>query len=569
MSLFKKIIITAILIFLSYMIIKPLFSPGFFPIHDDTQVARIFEMAKALSDGMFPVRWVPDLGYGYGYPIFNFYAPLPYYFGGLLVLIGFDPLVATKIIMGVGAVVSGIFMYLLSREFWGQRAAIIASAFYLYAPYHALNIYVRGDVSESWAYAFIPLVFFGMWKASKTRKWKYVIIGAFGYSAVILSHNLTALMVTPFLFGLPLFIYLVTKEKRELIFLSIPLALGIAVSCFYWLPALLEMKYTNVMSQIGGGANFRDHFVCIYQLWDSAWGFGGSAPGCIDGLSFKIGKLHILATVLAMLFVVLRNHIVSPFSKISNKKYTFVLYALIISIVSVFLTLDASKLIWETIPVMAFFQYPWRLLSLIAFGSSFLAGFLFWIFEHYQRINFSVLTIAFILVLVSTLLLYSKLFRPQTTFQAVSSDYIKPEVLRWKTSKISDEYMPVGFERPLSEEDVPQRKIISLDEASVKILEEKTQFVSAQVESQFSSSVIVHTAYFPSWRAYIDGKETAYFVDKRGLVIDVAAGRHFVSTIFTQTFIQKTGNVISVAGVFVLFLGIIYTRWGRIKGKLV
>ena len=34
-----------------------------FPIHDDTQVARVYEMGKALSDSMFPVRWVEDLGF--------------------------------------------------------------------------------------------------------------------------------------------------------------------------------------------------------------------------------------------------------------------------------------------------------------------------------------------------------------------------------------------------------------------------------------------------------------------------------------------------------------------------
>src|SRR3990167_1872112 len=94
-------VIIAVLL-LSLWVIKPLFVNGFFPMHDDTQVARVFEMGKALRDGMFPVRWVPDLGYGYGYPIFNFYAPLSYYFGGFLTLLGFDALLATKIMMAVG-----------------------------------------------------------------------------------------------------------------------------------------------------------------------------------------------------------------------------------------------------------------------------------------------------------------------------------------------------------------------------------------------------------------------------------------------------------------------------------
>ena len=74
-----------IVILLSYWSISHLLLPGFFPIHDNTQVQRVFEMSKSLRDGMFPVRWVSDMGYGFGYPIFNFYAPLAYYFGAFWV----------------------------------------------------------------------------------------------------------------------------------------------------------------------------------------------------------------------------------------------------------------------------------------------------------------------------------------------------------------------------------------------------------------------------------------------------------------------------------------------------
>src|SRR3989344_3891833 len=70
---------------------------------------------------------------------------------------------------------------------------LVSSLFYVYAPYHAVDIYVRGDVAEFWAYAFIPLAFYGMLKAFQEKKWKYIVVGAFGFSGVILSHNLTAM----------------------------------------------------------------------------------------------------------------------------------------------------------------------------------------------------------------------------------------------------------------------------------------------------------------------------------------------------------------------------------------
>ena len=123
------------LIFLfSVFSILPFFHSGFFSMHDDTQVARVYEMGKALKDGMFPVRWVQDLGYGFGYPIFNFYSPLPYYIGGFLTLIGFDALLATKIVFLLGIIGAGISMYFLVNKFFGKPAGIAAAVIYVYFP---------------------------------------------------------------------------------------------------------------------------------------------------------------------------------------------------------------------------------------------------------------------------------------------------------------------------------------------------------------------------------------------------------------------------------------------------
>ena len=99
MNIVKKLLPLIILIGLSYWAIQPFFIAGSFPIHDDTQVQRVYEMHQSLSDGMFPVRIVADLGYGYGYPIFNFYAPLSYYVGASFMGVGMDALFATRMMM--------------------------------------------------------------------------------------------------------------------------------------------------------------------------------------------------------------------------------------------------------------------------------------------------------------------------------------------------------------------------------------------------------------------------------------------------------------------------------------
>jgi hypothetical protein len=452
-------------------------------MHDDTQVARVFEMGKALQDGMFPVRWVEDLGYGYGYPIFNFYAPLAYYVGGLFTLLGFDALISTKIMMGIGILLSGIFMYLLAREFWGEMGGVLSGLFYLYAPYHALDIYVRGDVAEFWAYAFIPLMFWGFYKVFDSPRrspsvtsevgpsWKWVVVGSLGYAGVILSHNLTAMMVTPFLIiVILLYCYIVYKRKKLLTtyYLLLTAVLGLVLSAFYWLPALLEMKYTNVLSQIGGGADFRDHFVCINQIWESNWGFGGSAPGCmLDGMSFVIGKLHILSFVVSVaLFVLTLLRVITGYYEKIKEKMLVVIISIFGFLISVFLMLEVSKPVWELLEPMAFFQYPWRFLLLASFFSSFLSGS---ILMFLNKWSFKIYGLYFTIILVVLLISFNiKLFNPQTVLSNTSFDYTNEYALKWTASKISDEFLPPNFKKPKSEREIAKRPAILPQETPVQ-----------------------------------------------------------------------------------------------------
>lgn len=462
-----------LILILSFWTIKPLLMEGFFPMHDDTQVTRVFEMGKMLKSGVFPVRWVPDLGYGYGYPIFNFYAPLAYYVGGLFVVLGFDALIATKIMMIIGILLAGVFMYFLAREFFGKLGGLVSGLFYIYAPYHAVDIYVRGDVAEFWAYAFIPLAFLGFYKNN-------ILAGSIGFAAVILSHNLTAMMVAPFLIIFALLNCYIAYKKNKLFIIHNSLfmiLLGLLLSAFYWIPALLEMKNTNVMSQVGGGADFRDHFACAEQLWDSMWGFGGSTQGCIDGLSFKIGKLHILSVLVSIFILV--------YLKFKSKHFNDIYYLSIFSItvffISIFVMLEVSKFIWEAIPAMAFFQYPWRFLILSSFFSSFLSGFVVYFFKKEPALYnyFNTLMYCSAAILIFLLLSFNlKFFVPQTTFPAKASDFTSEIALKWVASKTSDEYLPPNFKKPKSENEIAKSPI-PFEESAIEKSANIVSFIGA------------------------------------------------------------------------------------------
>jgi hypothetical protein len=118
-----------LLILLLIPAVKDLLTPGYFTMHDDMQVFRLFELDKCVHDGQLPCRWVPDGGYGYGYPLMQFYPPMPYYPMELLKLLGLGYFWPVKIMFAVSFIMSGIGMYLLAKEVFGKWGGRLSARF--------------------------------------------------------------------------------------------------------------------------------------------------------------------------------------------------------------------------------------------------------------------------------------------------------------------------------------------------------------------------------------------------------------------------------------------------------
>ncbi len=529
----------AIVIALSYWAIRPLLGPGFFPMHDDTQVARVAVMAKALHEGQFPVRWVGDLGYGYGYPIFNFYGPLPYYVGGLLAAAGIDAVVATKLMFAIGILLSGVSMYLLGNLAAGRVGGIVGSLLYLYAPYHAVEIYVRGAVGEFWAYGFFPLFLYGVLGALEKKKRKQAaIVGILGASGIILSHTVSGFIVFLF-FGLALVgIWvglMVWKKKTAPIpwtYVLLPPLVALGLTAFFWLPAMSEMKYTSVSGQIGGAANFLDHFVCPGQLWDSPWGFGGSVPGCTDGLSFKLGKIQLLAGLGAAFLWFWQR-------KKPRGQMMYLSVGIGITFVSIAMMLSLSRSFWQMIGPMAYIQYPWRFLAFAVGGLS-LVGALAWAGKNnVVRFAWAVFVAALIVVV------NARLFLPQFTYTRPTAFFTSGNEVRYRVSKISDEYLPPQLVRPTRPSEVV-RSTISDSTLNPVVMKQTDTYEQFRVTVSEQKNVTLHKAYFPGWHYRLDGKEADPGIIAGLPVLMVPAGNHMIELLFTDTPIRTFSNILSL-----------------------
>jgi hypothetical protein len=531
----KYLVGLGIVIAISLFALQPLFGSGLFPIHDDTQVSRVIVMGKALREGQFPVRWVSDLGYGYGYPIFNFYGPLPYYIGGGLYALGMDAVVATKTMFFIGAILAPIFMYIAVAPFFGLIPAVVAGVFYMYAPYHAVQLYVRGAVGEYWAYAFVPLLFYGLWGLRNKSNGKYILVGGVGLAGVIVSHTIAGFIVG---FGLGIYTVLfsiqmlINRKTLNGVFPLIRLiALGAGLSAFFWLPAFLEKQFTAVEGMLWDKTDYRDHFVCLGQLWNSLWGFGGSTKGCLDGLSFKVGKVHILGA-LAGFFVLI------AMKKMDQVK--IFASGVVVFLIAVIMTLQISEPVWKIIPFSEYIQYPWRFLAFVAFGSSILVSAIVFIKNRILQILMS------IGLLIAVVIVNNKVFTVQYTYNAPSSYFENREDLRFRVSKISDEYLPTQIPRPSNENDIVRGTIVTGQGIRVESEVELNTYNKYPIDANQTTEITIKKAYFPGFRYLVNGKVQKPIITDGIPHLTVPKGYSVVEIFFDNTLVRIIANTISV-----------------------
>ena len=527
---------------LSFFAIKSLLGSGYFPVHDNLQVERINEMASALKDGQFPVRWVYNLGYGYGYPLFNFYGPLPYYIGAFFNIVGLSLVVSAKLMFGIGILISGVSMYLLGKEIWGKVGGIISAVLYVYLPYHAVLIYVRGAVGEYYAYALLPLLVLSFLKLNSKRVEKWIFIGGLTYSGIILSHNISAMLITMitliYMFAYELIVRRINKSQVTV------LLLGLCLSAFFWMPAVVESNLTQVSKVVGGGSYYADHFVEPLQLWSSVWGYAGSAPMSEqDGMSFKLGKVHIITALVALVCVLYKR---------DKKYYPLLAILTLLFIGSVFMMLPISKNIWDRLPPLKYVQFPLRFLMYAGFALSVIAGGVSMVVQRY-RLGMVLAVAIFILVTINVRAL-PKLellhFMPSEYYllddEAITSDHN----LRWLKSEKSDEYLLKYFFQPQREEDISLRRV----NFDADITEDRSNLLKFNITALETAEISMDIAYFPGWMGYIDGEEVVIKRLTRGISITVPTGAHNVMLRLENTPVRTLANLTSVISLGVLLV---------------
>lgn len=558
---------------------------------------RLHQLETALRDGHFPVRWMPDANYGYGYPFYNFYAPLSIYITAVFRIIGFSFVQSIKLSQLAGFLVAAWGAFALGRRwFESDWAGFLAAAVYTLAPFHLVNVYVRGDsLAEFWAMAFYPLVILAADALlDRSAQWWHAVALALAYAALILSHNISALIFSPFLL---LFIGLrwlqhnyefgrMKDENRssattratengkrntgygirplQLVPVVLALLLALALAAWFFVPALAEQDLVQLTAVTEGYFNYNTHFLGTADapLVQRSLLFDYT----VDGRSaFRMGLMQTVLAVVALIALWWPQQ-----EREAVPPRLFITLAILVT--TVMLT-PLSRRLWQSLPLLPFTQFPWRFLSVQAFGIAMAAGALI----HWRRWLDPLVWFP----LVALLLAITGLGRLQTDHIIVTDADVTAERLaqyEWFTGNVgttvSAEYLPQTVQpRPFTSPwlERGERHWVQGLRSDVTHTEPVAMATARQVwqvETAAANTLLFSTLHWPGWTATIDGAAAAVApAPGSGLImLDVPPGNHTVTLQLTRTPVQRVAEWVSLTAV-VITVTLLLIAWMRARRR--
>lgn len=485
-----------LIICLSLLSVYRLLRPGFLSLQDDMHIFRLKEFHQCLIDGQIPCRYSTNASFGYGSPIFNFYPPLSYLIPEAFHLVGFSFGDSIKALLVSSAVIRGLGMYLLA----GPVAAIL----YIFAPYQALNTFVRGAIAENLALALLP------WLILFLKRRNYFLVTAFS-TLLLLTHQLSLIAF------FPIALYFCLAEKIPQKKVLITSLTSVCLSSFFLLPSVFERGFTTNNTMISGYFDYHLHFVSLFQIFISRfWGYGASTWGPYDGMAFPIGQMQVIVPLVILLFAggLRRFHFTLSFA---------------MAFFFLFLTHQRSLFIWQTVPLLPFFQFPWRFLGPAVLLLSYTSGIIKT--NRWLVVVITVLTIA----------LNINFFREDLWYQ--NSDFLTQK----SESGFRDFWPKFGSQFPQSPSPVP---------TLISDFSKTSNTVKFGSDLKDKTLVELPVVYFPGWKAFINLKPAEIIInpDLGQINLDLPPGKNDVKLIFTDTPIRKAGNIISLGTMAVLIL---------------
>jgi hypothetical protein len=537
-------------------------NPGLPAMNDaELHIYRIAELGYSIQGGDLYPRWAPDFFHGYGYPIFNYYAPFSYHLGYYLSLGNpGNAAAAAKMLFIMCAFVGAYGAYFLAKFHSSRGGGLVGAAAFCFSPYiQLINPHSRGDLAEVVALSFLPWTVFlwqQLWHDPRKSTFVWAVLSA---SATLLSHNLTGLCMLIILTVMAVWEWVILKNRRSTIWIIRAGLVFVLMTSFFWFPFLAERK--DILLNVAGEGHydFRNHFIRVGELLSRVKPFDYRDASM--AIPFCAGPAQILLAVAGGIAALLSK----------NKRTT--LYILLSSLFF-FLITSASKPVWEITPGLAYFQFPWRFLGplavtlvpLVANSTQLLKAFRLIQVRDIMVTSFSAGLVG-VIILLQLPALYPIPWLPGFT-KITQLTIIQAELQgRWRGTTSTNDFVPSTVEMlPHPENSViasyhhtPVDRVnrFTLPEnTSVEVLDDMPNHFSISTEKAFLLRLYVF--YFPGWRVYVDNVEsTIEIAHPEGFVtVNIPEGQHEVSLKFGPSTNRWISGWLSLLGV-ILGVGVL------------
>ena len=498
---------------------------------------------RSLSAGIVYPRW-DEHTHGYGAPTTSFYPPGVYYLTSAVYFVMRDWWKAWAGFYWLTMLASAAAIFGYARQSLSRGASLVAAAAYVFAPYHLLNQYQRGAISEFTSFVWIPLCLLFAEKllsakVGQSARLSHAAGLAVCFGAFLWTHPPTAYQFL-LVFGACLLGDRVcrsafrrsgaqppkdgTTNVKGVIWVAAALVFGSMLAAAYFYPAIAEQRLVNgddvervwpyhasyvfdytqkVYDRIGN-----PFFVRLDRIW--AFNLGAILVCSIAALSFKQRRVRVWLWIAA-------------------------------GLLASFLMTKYSAPIGRFIPKIEIGVYSWRMLTLTSFAMAMLTGA---IADCGLRIADWRRAVA-LAVLVGVL--------------AMSGYYVAWPMWRAQSFEPNLQHynyatLPAGSPR----ENPPMEPVqLAGGKGSIHVERWTPEFRQLRVSLSEADQLQFRTRNFAGWTATIDGKPAPISEGEvKNILMNLPAGEHRVTLEFRSTPIRRFGDWTTIIS-FVFLLSII------------
>ena len=577
----------------AFIAVVPLLIHGCSCGHDfDFHLLSWMEAARQFTHGNLHPHWAYTPAYNAGEPRFVFYPPLSWITGAILGLIfpwTWTPILYTWLALTAG----GLALYRLAPDFTTSTAALIAATLYMVNPYMLFTAYERTAYAELLAAAWIPLLLHGILRKQITIPRIAIPI------ALLWLTNAPAAVMSCYALALLTLVRLITNPATEnrsttnpgapyiaassrcvgivqsttapahctpcntatqtplqiAINTILGTALGLGLAAVYILPAAYERRYVQIAMAIIPNMRIQDNFLFHHT--------GDILHDQVLHTASVIAVILLTLTAAALLAAWSATKPGAPSSACSLRlrwasrasatvpanltRHTTV-YALIALTIAVALLLTPlTTFIWNHAPELAFLQFPWRLVAILAAAFALAAAITL------PPIQFKPATTAITTIVIATVFTYPAYAIFHQTCDV--EDTVQARLALFHSNQgtePTDEYTPTTADNDSLVQTNPAWWLSTDPNAKAPANSQPAPALQHFIlNAPIPEDLILNLRAYSGWRVTLNGASviTQTQRDDGLITLPIPAGPSTIDIAYIQTLDQTLGDILSLISV--------------------